>query len=88
MSKKKRQQEEENLQEQFREYTEENTNILRKKTIKELIAPSGIDASHIDHLEIISSTKRRSRMPQRRRSSPRSERKWQSPSRRAAPTRP
>ena len=58
MAKKKKQQEEENLQEQFREYTEENTNILRKKTIKELIAPSGIDASHIDHLEIISDTTR------------------------------
>ena len=56
--KKKQQQEEENLQEQFREYTDENTNILRKKTIKELIAPSGIDASHIDHLEIISDTTR------------------------------
>ena len=35
--------------------------MLRKKSIKELIAPSGIDASNIDHLEIISSTKRYAR---------------------------
>lgn len=35
--------------------------ILRRKTIKELIAPSGIDASNIDHLEIISNTKRYAR---------------------------
>ncbi len=35
--------------------------ILRKKTIKELIAPSGIDASDIDHLEIISNMKRYAR---------------------------
>ncbi len=39
----------------------ENPKILHKKTIKELIAPSGIDASSIDHLEIISSTKRYAR---------------------------
>ena len=32
--------------------------FLRKKSIKELIAPSGIDASNIDHLEIISNTTR------------------------------
>ncbi len=31
---------------------------LRKKSIKELIAPSGIDASKMDHLEIISNVKR------------------------------
>ena len=35
--------------------------ILRRKNIKELIAPSGIDASNIDRLEIISSTKRYAR---------------------------
>ena len=35
--------------------------ILRKKSIKELIAPSGIDASNIDHLEIISNVKRYAR---------------------------
>ena len=35
--------------------------VLRKKSIKELIAPSGIDASNIDHLEIISNVKRYAR---------------------------
>ena len=30
----------------------EEPGMLRKMTIKELIAPSGIDASKIDHLEI------------------------------------
>ena len=35
--------------------------ILKKKTIKELIAPAGIDASNIDHLEIISNIKRYAR---------------------------
>ena len=35
--------------------------ILKKKTIKELIAPSGIDASNIDHLEIISNVTRNPR---------------------------
>ena len=34
---------------------------IRRKTVKELIAPSGIDASHIDHLEIIASVKRYAR---------------------------
>ena len=32
--------------------------FLKKKSIKELIAPSGIDASNIDHLEIISNVKK------------------------------
>ena len=40
---------------------EEQVSFLKKKTIKEIIAPSGIDASNIDHLEIISSTKRYAR---------------------------
>jgi len=35
--------------------------FLKSQTIKELIAPSGIDASKIDHLEIISNTKRYAR---------------------------
>ena len=35
--------------------------ILKKKTIKELIAPSGIDASNIDHLEIVSNITRYAR---------------------------
>ena len=45
-----------NLSRQEPEY-----NILRKKSIKELIAPAGIDASNIDHLEIISNTTRYAR---------------------------
>ncbi len=34
--------------------SQENVEILKRKTIKDLIAPAGIDASHIDHLEIVS----------------------------------
>ena len=37
---------------------EEKYEILKEKTIKQLIAPTGIDASKIDHLEIISDTTR------------------------------
>ena len=59
MAKKQKLQEE--LQNEFREYKEDDVRILKKKTIKELIAPSGIDASNIDHLEIISNTKRYAR---------------------------
>ena len=40
---------------------EQQVSFLKKKTIKELIAPSGIDASHIDHLEIISNVTRYAR---------------------------
>lgn len=63
MSKKKKQQE---LEEQERmlklqQEKEPELEILKKKTIKELIAPSGIDASNIDHLEIISDTTRYAR---------------------------
>jgi len=39
----------------------EEVGMLKKQTIKELIAPSGIDASKIDHLEIISNVKRYAR---------------------------
>ena len=39
----------------------EEPGTLRQTTIKELIAPSGIDASKIDHLEIISDVKRYAR---------------------------
>lgn len=46
---------------QFNDYNEDEVKILRKKTIKELIAPSGIDVSNIDHLEIISNAKRYAR---------------------------
>ena len=38
---------------------EENYNILRKKNIKELIAPSGIDASNLDYLKIMSASSTR-----------------------------
>ena len=39
-------------------FGEEKYGLLKKKTIKQLIAPSGIDASNIDHLAIISNTTR------------------------------
>ena len=41
--------------------SEDQYNILKKKSIKELIAPSGIDASNLDHLKIVSSTTRYAR---------------------------
>ena len=52
--------------EKQRQFNNDYTNadeyqILKKKTIKELIAPSGIDASNIDHLEIISNVTRYAR---------------------------
>ena len=58
---KRRKQLEEEKEEQFNNYDEDNYNILRKKSIKELIAPSGIDASNIDRLEIISGVTRYAR---------------------------
>ena len=58
----KRRQGEEELQKQHNDYTKpDDYQILRKKTIKELIAPSGVDASNIDHIEIISNVKRYAR---------------------------
>jgi len=58
----RRKQEEKELQRQHNDYTKpDEYKILRKKTIKELIAPSGIDASNIDHIEIISNVKRYAR---------------------------
>ncbi len=51
----------EELQEKEDDLLEEKRTILRKKTIKELIAPSGIDARDIDRLEIMSNTKRYAR---------------------------
>ena len=60
MSKKQR--EEREQQGQLNDYTKpDEYKILKKKTIKELIAPSGIDASNIDHLEIISNVTRYAR---------------------------
>ena len=59
---KRNQREEEKLQNQQNDYTKpDDFKILKKKTIKELIAPSGIDASNIDHIEIISNVKRYAR---------------------------
>ena len=56
MKKKREQQEQEKLIN-----NNEEPGTLRQNTIKELIAPSGIDASKIDHLEIISDVKRYAR---------------------------
>ncbi len=58
MKKNKRQQEEE---ERKRYHEENNDNFLQGQTIKDLIAPSGVDVSNVDYLEIISSTKRYAR---------------------------
>ncbi len=50
------------LQEEKKLVNEEPENdIFKRSTIKDLIAPSGIDVSNIDHLEIISNTKRYAR---------------------------
>ena len=58
----KKKQREEEQQRQPNDYTRpDEFKILRKKTIKELIAPSGIDASNIDRLEIISNVTRYAR---------------------------
>ena len=60
MAKKKQREEEQ--RKQLNDYTRpDEFEILKKKTIKELIAPSGIDASNIDHLEIISNVTRYAR---------------------------
>ena len=61
MSKKQRREQEEFQMQNNLKSNEPEYDILRKKTIKELIAPSGIDASNIDHLEIISNTTRYAR---------------------------
>ena len=52
MRKSKKQQLEQEKRQQMNR--QEEPGFLKKKTIKELIAPSGIDASKLDHLEIIS----------------------------------
>ena len=61
MGKKQKLKQQEELERQYNQNEQEEATLLRKKSIKELIAPSGIDASNIDHLEIISSTKRYAR---------------------------
>ena len=40
---------------------EDEYKVLHKKTIKEIIAPSGIDASRLDHMEVISNVTRYAR---------------------------
>lgn len=57
--KKKNQQQELRIDQE--EIREDRYESLKPKTIKQLIAPSGIDASNIDHLEIISDGKRYAR---------------------------
>ena len=61
MGKKDKQREVE-VQKQHSDYTNPNEyKILKKKTIKELISPAGVDTSNIDHLEIISNVTRYAR---------------------------
>ena len=57
MAKKQKQKQLAELENNIAE-SESGYGLLKKKTIKELIAPSGIDASNIDRLEIISTTTR------------------------------
>ena len=59
MRKSKKQLEEERRQQELAK--QEQPGSLKRKTIKELIAPSGIDASQIDHLEIMSNVTRYAR---------------------------
>ena len=59
MKKNKKQQEQINELEVKKE--EKMPDILKKKTIKSLIAPSGIDASNLDYLEVVSTTSRYAR---------------------------
>lgn len=62
MWKNQKQKEQERQKQLNNDYTNpDEYQILKKKTIKELIAPSGIDASNIDHLEIISNVTRYAR---------------------------
>ena len=61
MAKKSKKQQENFLQNEIKNNNVEEGTILKKQTIKELIAPSGIDASDIDHLEIISNVKKYAR---------------------------
>ena len=48
-------------EEQQKKHNEENLEIFKQRTVKDLISPSGIDASNIDHMEIISNAKRYAR---------------------------
>ena len=44
-----------------KETRDEEYKVLHKKTIKEIIAPAGIDASRLDHMEIVSNVTRYAR---------------------------
>lgn len=59
MGKKQLREQEENKQRQPK--ADSRSGMFQRKTVKDLIAPSGIDASNIDHMEIISNTKRYAR---------------------------
>ena len=48
-------------EEEQEEQIEDDYKVLHKKTIKEIIAPAGIDASKLDHMEIISNVTRYAR---------------------------
>ena len=62
MLSKKNQREQERQRQLNNDYSNtDEYKILKKQTIKELIAPSGIDASNIDYLEIISNVTRYAR---------------------------
>ena len=56
----KRKQKEQEKRQEYNNPSKE-TPILKRQTVKELIAPSGIDVSNIDHMEIISNMKRYAR---------------------------
>ena len=60
MSKKKKKLKSQEEQQQ-KPLNGENIEILQNKTVKDLISPAGIDASNIDHMEIISNAKRYAR---------------------------
>ncbi len=47
--------------EEIEEKNDDDYKVLHKKTIKEIIAPAGIDASKLDHMEIISNVTRYAR---------------------------
>ena len=61
MAKKIQKNQLENVEQDNNMVEQEKFDILKKKSIKQLIAPSGIDASNLDYLKIISSTTRYAR---------------------------
>jgi len=50
-----------NIQSELEIKNVEKNNFLKKKTLKDLIAPAGIDATHTNHLEIVSNKTRYAR---------------------------